>query len=204
MEPNILGFWTWFAENNARITEIMEGKREGRVTDLIDSALAANGLDFTYEVTEGVFGGELTFTPEGDPQLAAFVDRFVAHAPSFGDWVVFSRVQRKALGTALAFVKALHGVDLEDARFKVVWADERFHLCFLHDGLFALDEDKRYAVVSTFLDHALGEEISMEWVGTLDFKPSGEGVAMGLMINEIIAEIDGAVMASGVTATAQS
>src|SRR5215831_7879058 len=134
-EPNIPGFWTWFADNHLEILEIMQGKRTGRVTEMIDCALTANRLALTYEVTESVFGGELTFTPEGDPTLAGFIDRFVASAPSFDRWVIFGRVQRKSLPTALAFVKALHGIALSEARRKITWAEDRMHPCFLHDGL---------------------------------------------------------------------
>jgi hypothetical protein len=190
-QPNITGFWSWFADNHVEILEIMQGKRTGRVTEMIDEALAKNRLALTYEVTESVFGGELTFTPEGDAQVAVFIDRFVAFAPTLDGWVIFGRIQRKSLPTALAFVRALHGIDLSSTRFKVAWADDRIHLCFLDDALSALPEDQRYLVAGTFLDHALGESVSMEWVGAIDFKPSAEGIEMALMINEIIGELEG-------------
>jgi hypothetical protein len=187
-EPDLAGFWAWFAERESEILEIVTGKRAGRVTEMIDRALEAHGLDLTYEVTEGSAGGELTFTPEGDPELGRFLDRFVAAAPSLSSWLIFSRVQRKPFPTALAFVKALYGIDISDAHFKVAYVADRYHLCFLHDGLAALDEDRRFLVASTLLDHALGEALVMESIGQLEFKPSAEGVAMSLLINEIILE----------------
>lgn len=185
------GFWRWFAGHQAELLDIMGGRRAGRVTELIDQALAAHHLDLVYEVTSSALGAELTFTPEGDPVLARFLDHFVALAPTFEGWVVFARVQRKPLTTALAFVRALHGLDLGDARFRFRIEDDRYLLCFLDDGLFALDEDRRFAVASTFLDHALGEELAMQHLGALEFQPAGEGVAMGLMINEIICDVAG-------------
>lgn len=189
-EPNIAGFWSWFAARSTEILEIVTGKRAGRVTDLIDRALEENGLDLTYEVTQGSAGGELTFTPEGDPEIGRFLDRFVASAPSLSDWLIFSRIQRKTLPTALAFVKALYGIDISNVRFKFAYLDDRYHLCFLHDGLCALDEDRRFLVASTLLDHAIGEEMVMEMIGQLEFQPSAEGIEMALLINEIIHETE--------------
>lgn len=188
-DPDIRAFWAWFADHQAEILEIIQGKKPGRVTEMIDEALAKTNLHhLTYEVTGGPHGAELTFTPTGDPLLAYFIDRFVAAAPSFEHWMIFSRVQRKSLAAALKFVKAIHGVDLADAKLKSVELDDRYHLCFLHDGLYSMTDERRWAVASTFLDHALGEQTMMDWIGQIEFKKSGEGIAMGLLINEIIVE----------------
>lgn len=187
-QPNITGFWQWFADKNSEILEIMGGRREGKVTEMIDSALSANGLSITYEVTEGLYGGELTFTPCGDPAAAAFIDRFVAGAPTFDTWVIYSRVQRKSLKAALAFVKAVHGIDLEGTHLQVRSAGGVYHLRFMHSALAQLDEEQRFAVVATFLDHALGEAVAMNCIGGIDFKPDGDGIEMGLIINQIITE----------------
>lgn len=185
---DIRGFWQWFADHHLEILEIMGGRRDGKVTDLIDEALARHGLSITYEVTEGLYGGEITFTPCGDPVAAAFIDRFVAEAPTFDTWVIYSRRQRKSLQSALAFVKAVHGIDIQDAHFQVRFREGVYHLRFMHDGLLALGEDVRYAVVATFLDHALGEAVAMNFIGGIDFQPGGEGIEMALMINQLISE----------------
>lgn len=188
-DPDIRGFWSWFADHQAEILQIIQGKKAGRVTEMIDRALASTNLHhLTYEVTGGASGAELTFTPQADPLLAYFIDRFVAAAPSFENWMIFGRVQRKSIAQALKFVKAIHGIDISEAKLKSVELDDRYHLCFLHDGLFALTDDRRYTIASTFLDHALGEQTMMDWIGQLEFKKSGEGIEMGLLINELIVE----------------
>ena len=186
--PDPQGFWRLFADHNHEILEIMAGRRSGKVTDVIDDALRAHHLSFVYEVTEGPFGGELTFTPEGDPTAARVLDHFVAQAPSFDTWVVHSRRNRKPLKAALAFVKALHDVDLTGLHFKARKLGGQFHLLFIHPGLAALDEDRRFAVAATFLDHALGEAVAMSFVGGLDFRADGEGIDAPLVVNEIIRE----------------
>ena len=186
--PDIIGFWKWFADHNHEILEIMAGRRQGRVTDVIDDALSRHNLGFVYEITEGTFGGELTFTPDGDHQLARAVDHFVAQAPSFETWVIHSRRQRKALSAALAFVEALHGVDLHGLHFNVRKLDGQYHLQFIHAGLAACQDDRRYAVAATFLDHALGEATAMTFIGALDFQAAGEGIDMGLVVNQITVE----------------
>lgn len=188
--PDYRGFWQWFADHQHEILEIMAGQRQGRVTDVIDDALGRFRLNVVYEVTEGTFGGELTFTPEGDANLARVLDRFVAQAPSFDTWVIHSRRQRKPLNSALAFVKAIHGVDLHGLHFNVRKLNGQYHLRFLHPELAALDDDKRFGVAATFLDHALGEALSMGFVGTVDFQATGDGIDMPLVLNQIIREAE--------------
>ncbi len=196
--PDYRGFWQWFADHNSEILEIMAGRREGRVTEVVDEALRRFNLAFVYEVTEGTFGGELTFTPEGDAGLARVLDRFVAQAPSFDTWVVHSRRQRKALTAALAFVQAIHGVDLQGLHLKVRQLNGQYHLQFIHQELAACSEDRRFAVAATFLDHSLGEAVAMTFVGTLDFQATGDGIDMPLVVNQIIREAEESARAGDV------
>lgn len=184
--PDIRGFWTWFGEHQAELLEIIRGRRKGKVTDQLDDALARFGLQVAYEITEGDLGGELTFTPEGDPEVAAFLDRMVKAAPTLPSWRIHSRIQRKALTQAKAFVKALHGVDLGGLHLQVVTRDDLYHLRFIHPGLAALPEEQRYDVASTFLDHALGEAIAMGFVASVGFVDKADGIEVGLVLNEII------------------
>ena len=190
--PDIDGFWKWFGENQGHILEIMAGRREGKVTEMLDRALADHHLHLTYEVTEGVTGADLTFTPEGDLQVAAFIDKLLEKAPKLDTWVLHGRVQRKSLKAAIAFAKAVHDVDLTDLHFKVRHLDDQYHLLFLSDALMKLPEDKRFEVAGTFLDHALGEDRAMEYIGSVDFAPAREGgIEMGLVINQITRETGG-------------
>lgn len=186
--PDPLGFWGWFANHQSELLAIVRGEQAGRVTERIDDALAEHHLKFVYEVTEVDFGGELTFTPEGDPVGAAAVDDFVAQAPSLKNWVIHSRRQRKPLNTAVAFTRAVHGVDLTDARVVVKMYHGQYHLQFIHALLADLPEESRYGTIASFLDHALGEAVATNYVGGVDFKPEGDGIDMALVINQIICE----------------
>jgi hypothetical protein len=190
--PDIEGFWKWFLDNHENILAIMAGSRSGKVTELLDQALQKHHLHLTYEVTEAVTGAELTFTPEGDPQVAAFIDKVLEQAPKLDTWVIHGRIQRKSLKAAIAFVHAVHGIDLTDLHFKVRNFEDQYHLRFLSDELMKLGEEERYEVAATFLDHALGEARAMEYVGGVDFHPSNEGgIEMGLVINQITRETGG-------------
>ena len=188
--PDFRGFWQWFATHNEELLQIVSGQTAGRITEVVDEAMQAHGIAFVYEITEGTFGGELTFTPEGDPQVAHVLDRFVAQAPSFDAWVIHSRRQRKPLKAALAFVEALHGIDLTHLHFKVRKLGGQFHLLFIHPELAARPEDDRFAIAATFLDHALGEALAMSFIGSIDFRPTGDGIEMGLVLNQIIREAE--------------
>lgn len=184
--PDPAGFWAWFSEHQHSLLEIIRGRGQGKVTDQFDAALARHGLQVAYEITEGELGGELTFTPEGDPEVAAFLDRLVKAAPTLPAWRIHSRIQRKSLAQAKAFVKALHGVDLTGLHLQVATQDGLYHLRFLHPDLARLPENQRFDVAGTFLDHALGEAIAMGFVASVGFTERGEGLEVALVINEII------------------
>ncbi len=186
--PDIRGFWAWFADRQYEILEIVSGRRPGRVTDLIDEALFENNIHLTYDVTESALGGELTFTPEGNPDLARFLDRFVAAAPAFDTWLIFNRRQRKSLDIALRLVHSVHAIDLSTTRFKVSFKAGRYHLGLLSDELYELSEADRMRVATIFLHYALGEELVTQCVGDLEFLPSGDGIGMGLLVNEIVCD----------------
>lgn len=195
-DTSAAGFWQWFVGHHGELLDIVHRRREGRVTDLLDHALRANDLNLAYDVIESEKGAELTFTPEGDEGKVARIERIVASAPKIEGWTFHARRQRKTLEAALAFVRALHGFDLSGARMSIATREDgRFDLTFIHEQLAQMDE-QRYAVVGTFLDHALGEEVTMSFIGDIDFKPTGDGIVMSLLINELISE------ASEVSATA--
>jgi len=87
-------------------------------------------------------------------------------------------------------VSALHGIDLTGLHFKVRNLEGQFHLLFIHPGLAALPDDQRFAVAATFLDHALGEAVAMSFVGSIDFRPTGDGIDAPLVVNQIIREAE--------------
>lgn len=182
-------FWTWFAAHERELADIVAGAVEGRVTDQLDAALKQHNLTLVYDITESPSGAEITFTPEGDPEVARMVDAFVESAPVLSRWVVHSRCQRKPLPQALSFVRALHKIDLSNARLDVRVHNGKYHIRFLHDGLLNLSEDQRFEVAASFLDHAAGESVAMAFVGGVDFAAYSEhGFEMALALNQLIAE----------------
>ncbi len=182
-------FWTWFAAQERELADIVAGAIEGRVTEQLDAALKQHNLTLVYDITETPSGAELTFTPEGDPDVAPMVDAFVESAPVLSRWVVHSRRQRKPLPQALGFVKALHKIDLSEARLDVRLHNGKYHIRFLHDELHNLSEDQRFEIAASFLDHAAGESVAMAYVGGVDFAAlSDHGFEMALAINQLIAE----------------
>ena len=185
MERDIDGFWAWFKGEAKQLAAIVDGSASGKVTDVLDAALSDHGLELTYEVSLDAHGPELTFTPEGDPDRAALVDRVAMRAGAVRGWTIHARRQPKALPSALAFVQAMHGIDLSAARFDVRADGDAYFICFKHDALYARSEDERFEIAATFLDHALGEAFTMRAVRGLEFAAAGDGVEMGLMVNQL-------------------
>ncbi len=182
---DVEGFWRWFETEAPALAEIVQGRRVGNITEQIDAALTRFGLPLTYEVSATEQGPELVFTAAGDPQWADFLDRMVAGAPMTA-WTVHPQRPRRPLDEAVAIVRAVCGVDIGGAHFQARMLDGRFHLRFLDDALYGLPEPRREDAAALFLDYALGERLATSTVHGLDFQPAGEGIAMPLMINELI------------------
>ena len=182
---DVAGFWRWFSQEADNLAEVVSGRSQGNLTAALDSALTRFGLPLTYEVSANAHGPELIFAAEGDPQRTEFLKRMVERAPTT-QWSIHAERPRRTLDGALQIVSAVYGVELRDARFQVRVVDGRFHLRFLDDALFAQAERRRHDVAALFLDYALGESVATAMVAGLDFQPSGDGIAMPLMVNELI------------------
>lgn len=183
--PDVVGFWAWFAGEADGLAATVSGEGQARITTLMDEALARFRLPITYEVSAGESGPELVFTAEGDRERAEFLKKVVEQAPKTV-WSIHPLRPRRPLDAALAIVHAVHGLDLAPARFQARVVDGMFHLRFLSDELFRLDDKVRHDAAALFLDYALGEELATATVAGLDFQPSGEGISMALMVNELI------------------
>ncbi len=182
---DVAGFWAWFEAEADNLAEVVRGQRQGEITAMMDQAFLRFGLPVTYEISGSAEGPELVLTAEGDVEWASFLKTMVADAPATC-WTIYGLRPRRPLEEAIRIVRVVHGVDLGEARFQARVVDGRFHLRFLDDVLFRMDDRRRSAVAALFLDYALGEEVATRTVGGLDFQPSGDGIAMGLMVNELI------------------
>lgn len=182
-------FWAWFSGEAEALRAAMLGRGGDRnPTAEIDHVLAAQGLELAYDLAVVGEMAELTFTPQGDPKAAAFVDEVVSAAPATTGWWFHSRRQRKPLSVALDFVQEVHGLDLSQARLRARSKEGVYQVCFVDAALAARPEEERYAIAGTFLDHALGEAVATEWVAAVAFEEGPGGVEMSLVINQIIHE----------------
>ena len=182
---DIAGFWAWFGSEADHLADVVQGLRAGNITETIDAALTRFGLPLTYEISATGSGPELIFTAAGDTEWARFLDDMVMMAPATR-WTVHPQRPRRSLDHTLAIVHAVHGIDMRQAHFQARVHEGRFHLRFLDDGLFALPDGQRHEAAALFLDYALGERLATATVLGLDFQPAGDGIALPLMINELI------------------
>lgn len=182
-------FWSWLSAESERLRAAMlSGGAEVDPTVEIDGALKDCELELAYDLAVIGDQAELTFTPEGDRERAAFVDEVVSAAPAIAGWEFHSRRQRKPLPVAIGFVQEEHGVDLSDTRVLAVSKDGLYKITFIDPVLASRPEAERYGVAATFLDHALGEAVAMQRIVAVDFEPGPGGIEMALVINNIIVE----------------
>ena len=184
---NSSGFWAWFQQQAGRLAEMMSSAERTRITALMDEALTQYGLPIRYEVSTGIEGPELVFSAEGSDAWAEFLTEMVAQAPATV-WTIHAQRPRRRLDEALTIVQAVYDIDLSGARFQVRVVSGRYHLRFIHDALYSSQEELRYEIAALFLDYALGERLATSAVAGLDFQPVGDGIAMPLMVNELIRE----------------
>ena len=194
---NVAGFWRWFEGQADTLAEVVAGRRHANITQMMDAALTEHGLPLTYEISAGVDGPELIFSAEGREDWASFLTEMVEKAPATG-WTIHPSRPRRPLEVALSIVREVYGVDLTDSRLQARVVDDRFHLRFLDDQLYRLADNVRHDAAALFLDYALGERLATATVAGLDFQPGGDGIAIPLMLNELIRKAESAGSVSAV------
>ena len=154
-------FWEDFASNAHQWSDSLRlGQTRGVFQD-INTLLEQHGFSFSFDLTSDECDGILAFTPEGDAEVAEQIDNLVAFAPDLPGWKVYGRRQRKALDDVYAIIRRLFLVDVANSKFQLARRTTQPDVVMFASTATKLTDEEQAALVSTFLDHAMGEELVM-------------------------------------------
>lgn len=157
------GFWSRFVEHRGQIEALLLDESTMRAAfDLVERLLAESGYDEAFDLT--IDDDErcvLIFSPEGDRDLARRIDQLLSLAPSLPTWRFFGRRQRRGAAQAVVFLRRIHEVDVQGARFSLSRSQAGLTVFASGAELDGLSERDVEIVVSTLLWHAVGEETVM-------------------------------------------
>jgi hypothetical protein len=141
----------------------------------VEAMLREHDFDFCFELTEEGQNAVLVLTPEGDLEQARRIDNLLEARPRIDGWLFYGRRQRKPWSDALVFVRHIYGADLSDATFEVKETSQSFEVVMWSKAVSGLTDDEARGLVSTLLDHAVGEEVVMARVAGVVAYAEGTG-----------------------------
>jgi hypothetical protein len=165
-------FWTMFGKRARKWANLLHSGRTQEAFEDIDRVLSDRGYDFPFDLTSDDEHCIITFSPEGDPELASEIDTLVKSAPTIVGWQIFGRRQRKELADAYAIVANLYDADVSQATFQILKHRGDIQVVMYFPNAKQLGEDEQAALVATFLDHAVGEDLVMSRSIRSRLKPS--------------------------------
>lgn len=154
-------FWESFLREKDKLRKMVFAGEISSAYYRIGELLTLSNYSNVYEITCSDELAILVFTPESDQRLAIVVDAFVNDAPTIPGWKIVNRRQRKPVEDALSMLEEVYDVELTDLAFSIEKADAGFNVIMYTTAADILGEPEKEGFVSFFLEHALGEEVSM-------------------------------------------
>ena len=161
-------FWSAFGGLSDRLRGLILAGRLDSAFELIEELLGRLGYDFICEVTQEGDDAVLVFTPEGDTDQAEEIDSLLSSRPAIPGWRFYGRRQRKPVQDAFVFVDHIFGIDIRDARFVLDRHLGQWKVTMYSPALASLGEKDRQGLVRTFLWHALGEDVVMTRISSVE------------------------------------
>ncbi len=160
-------FWQAFGDEAAALATRIAAGNLREAFQRVESLLHEHGFDFCFELTEEGREAVLVLTPEGDQERARRIDHLVKARPEIPGWRVYGRRQRKPLEDAFAFVRHVYSLDVSDATFDLRETPKGYEVTMRSKAMEGLTGEEAQGLVSTFLDHAVGEDVVMARVAGL-------------------------------------
>ena len=169
--PSSKMFWDAFLLEKDRLYEMIFSDDFYAAYQRIGKLLAFADYSHVYEVTCDDNAALLIFTPESDSEIATIVDAFVEKAPVIPGWKVLNRRQRKTVEDAIAMLEEVYEVELQDIGFSIEETRSGLNVIMYTTTADILEEREKEGhtrvkegFLSFFLEHALGEEVSMSLI----------------------------------------
>lgn len=181
-------FWRSFRNHADALAALIAAGRLREAFDTVESILERHGMNYCFDLTECGDQAVLVLTPEGDPARALKIDELLQCKPEIEGWQVLGRRPRKALDDAFVFVREIYDIDIGTATWSLRTSETGDEVVMFSAAVADLDAEQREGLVRTFLDHAVGESVTMSRVSTAMARPVGTG---GLSASELVAALLG-------------
>lgn len=161
-------FWESFSTEARFLSEQVLSGNAGMAYHRIAEILDRASCDFVFELTSDDTKAHLIFTPESDPLTARLIDGFLLHAPSLPNWKLFGRRQRCDIDDAFERLERVYDVNARDAVFSTEINDDDIKVTMHCDAARILRDAEKIGFVTFFLEHALGEELTMKRISACE------------------------------------
>jgi hypothetical protein len=163
-------FWAWYSEVAQRFYRAIEQERAHDLTaELSGRVDQLGGFAWVFGPGAEGRGHSLTLSGEGDLHKQLLAVYWQARAPALPGWTFYAARQRSA--------SDLGKFQIDEQEFdpKAFWLTprvdperERIDLIVWHPLFAALEENTRWMLLYLFLDEALGEVGTQNWIGHIE------------------------------------
>jgi hypothetical protein len=186
-KQRVESFWTWYASVADRFYRTIEDGKCASLADEVSQQVDRHLSRFSWVFGPGANGNghAFTLTAEGDVHRQLLTRYWWSRAPHLPGWTFYPARQPGPLGSM--------ALDATGERFNPLefWLtphideqEEKIDLNVWHPLFDHMPEDQRGMVLFLFLDEALGEYGTQQWIGEIKF--SNQRLAEAMPLTEIL------------------
>jgi hypothetical protein len=175
-KARVAEFWKWYAGAAERLYQTIEDKRCGDLTAEISGRVneVVPGLAWVFGPGHDGKGHSLTLSGEGNPHRQWLAEYWRAQAPQLPGWTFYS--SRQPSPDPGSGIIRLAELDFDPKAFwltpSINEARELIDLVVWHPLFPQLDDKTRWTILFLFLDEALGEIGTQNWIGEITMNDS--------------------------------
>jgi hypothetical protein len=173
LKMRVRAFWEWYSAAAGRFYAEIENGRcaglEAEVAAKVDELIP--GLGWVFGPGEGGRGHSFTLTPEGDADKRFIAQYWLQQAPALENWTFHASRQPSDLH------RRGHHIEMDGMKFAAdaVWlvprvneAARKADITVWHPLFDRIPERTQQMVTFLWLDEALGEDNTFNWIGIID------------------------------------
>lgn len=175
-KTRVTDFWKWYAGTAERLYQTIEDRRCGDLTAETSARVSemVPGLAWVYGPGENRKGHSLTLSGEGNPHRQWLAEYWRTQAPELKGWTFYSSRQPSPdPGSGIIRISEL---EFDPKAFwltpSINEAREVIDLVVWHPLFPQLDDNTRWTILFLFLDEALGEIGTQNWIGEITMNDS--------------------------------
>lgn len=180
-------FWDWYAKNAERFNELIASKDSDRLPKLVNEKIEEflPGFGWCFGPGANGSGHSFTLTGEGNPHKQLLARYWKSQAPALPGWTFHSAKQPSADCGAHSIHIGSHAFDPIELWLTpyVNRETEAIDLTVWHPLFASLEQKLIWTVIYLYLDEALGEMETQNWIG--EIKVGDQRLAAAMPLREL-------------------